>query len=850
MLFRLISWPYARKHLLRVSLTTLGIVLGVAVFTGMHLANGSVVAAFNRTVDRIAGKTELQISAGEPGFDEEVLERVQAIDEVRVAVPVIEAPVETGLPGQGNLLILGVDMTGDRSLRDYDLESAGEDIIDDPLVFLAQPDSLIVSRDFASRNGLRLNSRIAMRTMEGLRGFTVRGIMGSEGLGSAFGGNLAIMDIYAAQKVFGRGRRFDRIDVAAREGIPVERCREAIQRALGPGFQVETPSSRGRQFESLLKVYTMVMNINSLFALFIGMFLIYNSFSIAVTQRRAEIGILRALGATRARIRGLFLLEGALAGLFGSLAGFAAGLALARVLAGYTTGVAQSVYGVSESAREIAIEPGLFAAALGMGVATSLVAAWIPARSAARVDPVQALQKGKHQVLSAGENRLRRRVAAGLALVSAVCLAAAPYGVVFYLGYALMVVAVLLLTPALALWLARALRPLLKWLRPVEGALAADSLLEAPRRTSGTVAAVMLALALVVGLAGLARGSYAAIEEWLNTTLNPDLFVSTSSNLVSRTFHFPDSMTPELLRIPGIAEVQRVRSARMVFRGGPVMLVSLELERLARRTRQRKPVAGDFDEMHRIAAAGKGVIISESLAQLQRFGLGDPIDIPTPRGALRLPVAGIVRDYSDQQGTIFLDRSVYLRYWNDPSVDIFRVYLQPGAGAEAVKRRILERFQGERRLFVFLNRDVRQYILRVTGDWFRIVYVQLAIAVLIAVLGIVNTLTVSITDRRRELGILRAVGGLARQIRGAIWMEALAVAFIGAALGVSLGALNLHYTLEMAHRDFSGMRLEYRYPFALAVTLFPIMLGSALAAALGPAEQAVRGSLVEALEYE
>src|ERR1700680_535665 len=135
-LLRLISWPYARKHMLRTLLTTAGIVLGVGVFVGMHTANQTVLAAFRQTIDRIAGSTQLQISAGEPGFDEDVLEKVQSLPEVRAAAPVIEATVSVG---SANLLILGVDMLGDRQLRSYDLE--GDASIDDPLVFLAQPDS-------------------------------------------------------------------------------------------------------------------------------------------------------------------------------------------------------------------------------------------------------------------------------------------------------------------------------------------------------------------------------------------------------------------------------------------------------------------------------------------------------------------------------------------------------------------------------------------------------------------------------------------------------------------------------------------------------------------------------------
>ena len=153
-LLRLISWPYFSRHVLRTLLTTAGIVLGVAVFVGMHTANQSVMFAFSATVERIAGKTELQVTAGETGFDEEILDRVQGAATVRVAVPVIEAVVDTKHQAQGNILVLGVDMTGDRSLRDYDLESGDESIIDDPLVFLAQPDSLIVTKPFADKNRL------------------------------------------------------------------------------------------------------------------------------------------------------------------------------------------------------------------------------------------------------------------------------------------------------------------------------------------------------------------------------------------------------------------------------------------------------------------------------------------------------------------------------------------------------------------------------------------------------------------------------------------------------------------------------------------------------------------------
>ena len=846
-LLKLISWQYVRKHLVRSLLTLTGIVLGVAVFVGMHAANQSVLYAFRQTVNRIAGATQLQVSAGEPGFDESVLDRVQAVPGVRVAAPAIEAVVNTGLPGQGNLLILGVDMVGDRSLRDYSFEQSDDDVIDDPLIFLAQPDSIIVTATFAARNKLSINAKLPLNTMQGPRMFTVRGIMRPGGMASAYGGNLAVMDIYNAEKVFGRGRRFDRVDIGVKDNVRVEDVQRRIEAALGPGFQVEQPSARGQQFEAMSRIYSVSANITSAFALFIGMFIIYNTFQIAVTQRRSEIGILRALGAGRGQIRTLFLAESAVTGLIGSILGIGAGMLIARGLTGFISGYLGEMYGVAAKVDEVTTDPLLLGSALALGILASMIAALIPAINAAGVDPVKALQKGAHQLLSEKGNR-KRQIAALLAAIASIIPGVPPVA-----SDALAVAAALLLAPTLVQWLSHALRPLLRAVRPVEGTLAADSLIQSPRRTSGTVAALMLSLALVVSLGGMARASFISIKHWLDVSLNPDLFVTTSPSLTSHSFLFPGSIGEGLRDIPGIAEVQAVRSTRVSVRGVPVMLISgpvASLRKWARSRNQDHLVAGDDEEAFADTAAGRGVIISENFASLRGFKLGESVDIPSPAGLLRMKTLGITRDYSDQQGTILIDRSVWMRNWNDNRVNVYRIYLQPGANEDEVRTAILQKFGNEQRMFVLRNKDVRDYVLRLTNQWFGITYVQIAVAVLVAILGIVNALTVSISDRRRELGVLQAVGGLRSQIRHTIWLEAVSIGVIGLVLGLALGAVQLWYSLDISRRDISGLRLAYDYPTNLILLLLPVILLAAWISAIGPAESAIRGSLIEALEYE
>ena len=201
-----------RTHRLRVVMTTLSIALGVAVFFAVRTANTALLDSLALTVERLAGKSTLEVTAGETGFPEEILETVRATPGVELAEPVIEVIVHTGFADEGNLLILGVDTTGDQQLRQYEFDRSGSEIAD-PLTYLAQPKSILLSRSFAERHGLRIGDRLPIFTAQGRLDFTVQGIFKPIGVGQVFGGNIAVMDVYSAQVVFNRGRNFDRVDL-------------------------------------------------------------------------------------------------------------------------------------------------------------------------------------------------------------------------------------------------------------------------------------------------------------------------------------------------------------------------------------------------------------------------------------------------------------------------------------------------------------------------------------------------------------------------------------------------------------------------------------------------------------
>jgi putative ABC transport system permease protein len=847
----LVTFKQWRVHWLRVALTTLGIALGVAVFFAIRTGNATLLDSLRGTVEKLAGKATVEISAGESGFSEKVLDTVRATPGVQLAEPVIETIVQTPYSDEGALMVLGVDTTGDQQLRDYQFDRA-QTQISDPLVFLAQPNSILLSRLFAERHGLKVGDKLPLFASDGKKEFTVQGTFKPTGVGQIFGGNIAVMDIYSAQVVFHRGRKFDRIDLLNAASVPVEVLQQKLRGELPAGVQVDRPEVRGQELENAVTAMRVGILITSFVALLVGVYIIFNSFTIAVNQRWKEIGILRAVGVEQRNVTWMFLCEALLMGAIGSLVGIFAGFFLASAANRVMRGMVAAVYGVVATAAPATLHFDLCALAFGLGVVASLIGAWYPAQGASSLDPAMALHniEARHRESVLGW----KRIGGGLLLIATG--AALAYWTPRRLGlpiqFAFATIVLLGLTmvlPKLVLWSAYMLRPILNWLGGSEGALAVDAMIQTPRRSAATVGALMVGLMFVFSTASYIQSYRRMIDRWMNQVLNADLFVATSTMLRSTNYHFTEDLSRQIAALPGVSRVENVRFTAIPYGGDTAAVNAIEMDGFLARSLNAIEGADPRSVRDKLTQ-GEGVLVSRNFATRWATRVGATLTLESPNGRLILPILGFLDDYRSEKGTIFMDRALYKRYWNDDAVDFVDVDLRPGVDQLAMKSEIERLTAGNFHAFVYTNAEFKLWISSLVDQFFTLNYMQLIVAVLIAILGIVNTLLISVSERRREIGIVRAIGGLRSQIKKLVLLEAVAVAIVGVIVGSIAGVLNTVFMSHTVSVVLAGYSVPFLFPWEFVLLSIPVVTAVSLAAGWWPARNAARMQVIEAIGYE
>ncbi len=846
-----ITWKQWRRHRLRTLLTLLGIALGVAVFFAVRTANVTLLNSLTTTIEKVAGKATLQISAGESGFPESVWDTVKDTPGVKIAEPAIEVVAHTAFEDEGNLMIVGVDMLGDGELREYQFDEANSEI-GDPLVALAQPDTILVARTFADKHNLKEGDKLPLFTSQGKKDFTIRGIFKPSGLGEVFGGQIAVMDVFNAQFVFGRGRNFDRIDLMNEPDVAVEEVQRRLRERLPAGLEIERPSSRGQGLESTVKGMNIGMTVTSLIALLVGMFIIFNTFSISVNQRWKEIGVLRAIGVERKNVQRMFLGEAAVMGLIGSAIGVALGFGLSIGVEFVMSSIADQLFGLVSTRQAPVFRWDFALLSFALGVAASIVAAWMPSRAASQLDPAMALHniENRQRETVLGTTRLvagALMVLAGLALIRFAPLRADLY---IQFSYVILIIfGMIAALPKLSELIARVLRPLMDRVFGAEGALAVDSMIQAPRRTSATVGALMIGLMFVFATGAYVQSQKDTFDRWMKQAINADLVVTTNEGARSRTWHFDEALSRKIAALPGVTRLENVRFLFLPYADDSVAIVALEFDGWFARMRLQVQGA-DAATVRERMTKGEGVMVSHNFANRYGLWVGDRVKLPTPTEPFDYPIVGVVEDYTSEKGCIFLERDLYKRYWNDPAIDIINVNLAPGVERDAFKSELQRALRGQQRAFIYTQEEWRAWILKLLDQFFSMMYMQMLVAIFTAALGIVNALIISTAERKRELGVIRAIGGLRGQLRKMILLEAVVIGVIGIVTAAIAGVFCTYFLTRTAAAMIGGYTIPFAFPAWIIFVATPVVLAIALVAAWWPARRAVNLKVVEAIGYE
>ncbi len=851
----------ARSHVMerpvRTVMTVLGIALGVAVSVAIRTANVEVLRSFEEAVLTVAGRATLQVSGGELGLDERVIAALRNQPGVVSASPVVQqhAQVAAG-PHRGKpLVVMGLDLLEAADHRNFRLKTdAGTEPTLDPLL---EPNAVFVGSRLAAEWSLAEGSPLDLLVGTSTHRLVVRGVVeSSTGVRTAWE-HLAVMDIAAAQSLFGSVGKLDRIDLVTDPARSIEEIARTIAPLLPPPLTIHRPAHRNEQVERMVRAFQLNLATLSGVGLLVGLLLVYNTIAYSVVRHRREIGILRALGLSRPGIAALFIGEAAVMGLIGGAGGSIFGVLLAKQLVSSLSRTVSDLYApVSEAADGLSlltpallIEGGLF------GLTVAMLGALAPSVDASRTAPARALAPGEYEDTQAFRARPLAWVGGGCLVLAGLLAWPGPVGGLPLFGYA-SAFCLLLSVSCFAPLLVYGVGTVMTGSRRVGalGLIAAEQIARAPGRNAITVSALMIGIAIMIGVGIMIQSFRQTVDEWINQTVMADLVVATPGWLTGeengmQAKRMPLAWMERAAAIPGVAAVDTYRDLTVELGGRPVSLVSRDLRVHAERSRYLF-MDGDSPELLSRTVTARGVVISEVLAG--RLGLreGSVLTLMTPSGERSFPVIGVFYDYATDGGKLVMDRSLYRALWNDDTTTVIAVYLKPDADAGVVRQRLADTMGQAGQIVVITNAEIKREILAIFDRTFTVTYALEFIAVVIALLGIVNTLLTSVLERQREMATLRAVGASAAQIRGLVLWEGLYLGLLGACLGVAGGLALSFLLIHVINKQSFGWTIHFQFPVWLVVEGVALALGAALVASYAPALWAARQPVVDGLRYE
>ncbi|HEY7141493.1 MAG TPA: FtsX-like permease family protein [Methylomirabilota bacterium] len=844
------SVRHLARHPWQAGLSVLGIALGVAVVVSVDLASTSARRAFALAAEGVTGRATHQVVGGSAGLDERVMTRLAREVGVQPLAPVVEAWVGVeGMPGR-TLQLLGVDPFSEAPFRPYLGRGAGEGTRAIGSL-VTEPGAVILSRETAAEFGVEVSGTLGLRVSGRARPVRVVGLIEPSDARSrqALRG-LVVADVATAQELLGRPGLLSRIDLVLPAGRRGEAILARVRAALSPGMEVVPAAARSEFVGELTRAFDVNLTALSLLALVVGLFLAYNTMTFSVVQRRATIGVLRALGVTRAEIVATVLAEALCLGLVATALGLGAGVVLAGGLVRLVTRTINDLYFVVV-VRDLAVAPAGLARAAALGVGATLLAALVPAAEASAALPGAAIQR------IALETRVRRaapRAALlGVAALMAGALLIRLSGRSLGWSYAGLFAAILgaaLLTPLAMVGAARAAGPLLGRLLGLPGHMAARGIVARLSRTGVAVAALMVAVAATVGVAVMIRSFRATVVRWLDTSLVADVYVSAPAISAGRGGEstLDPAVIARLREAPGVQAVGTYRGARVQSPSGPTQLVALGIGPGS--YRQFRFLAGSPDAVWPAFQDDGAAIVSEPYAYRHGLTVGGAVRLRTDRGERAFPVVGVFADYGSDQGVVMVSRRTYEASWEDRGVSSLGLVLAPGVDPEAAVGTLRARAGGDQALLIRSNRALRESSLEIFDRTFAITAVLRVLATAVAVIGVLSALMALQLERARELGVLRAQGLTPREVGRLVLAETGLLGGIAGVLAVPVGIALALVLIHVINRRAFGWSIETTVPVDVLLEAVGLAVLAALAAGAYPAWRMARTPPAPALREE
>jgi putative ABC transport system permease protein len=844
-LLRRASLGHLLRHPVQLGRALLGLTLGVGTIVAVDIATASARRAFELSLGAVNGAATHEVRGGPKGLEESLYVSLRTQPLVRGLHQPQLSPLVSGYVtiGGRTLELIGIDPLAGAAPGGAGGAADALGSLAEARRWFTEEGALVMGAATAAQLHLSTGAAFPVQVAGAEHAAHLIGTLAADTPGVDA---LALTDIAQAQDWLGMPGRLSRIELRLPPGVDGRALEEALRARLPPGAELHTTRAVARETFAMTDAFTTNLQAMSLLALLVGTFLIYGAVSFAVLQRRRTLGILRALGATRAELLRLLLGEAALLGVIGAALGVALGAVIGRGLVTLVSRTINDLYFVI-AVNAIALPPLALLKALLAGVATALVAALLPALEVTGGAPQLGLARS---VVEARVAILARRLlllallfAAGAGLTIAGSTRSLLAG---FLALFLVLLAVAAATPAGLRVLAGAGARLIGE-RSTLARLALTDVARSLSRTGVAVAALGMALAAMIGVAVMVESFRGSLREWLLETLRADIYVSAPGPTDAPSRPLEPQLLTALLAVPGVSAHSEVRRAVVSSPFGELDLNALRLGPAgggAFRLTQ-----GEASAAWRAFADG-ALLISEPLAW--RLGLqpGASLTLTTPAGERAFEVAGVYREYGNDRGEVLLERGTYERLWHDEAISGLGLYLAPGVDVAATLARLRAVAAPRQGLFIRSNAAIRELSMQIFERTFVITRVLYWLAAGVAAIGLVSALLAWELERARELALLRTLGVTPRGSAALILVQTL---FMGAAaflVAVPAGLLTALVLTRVINRRAFGWQIDLHLGAPQFLNALLLALAAALAAALYPAWRSARAPLAAGLRAE